>query len=703
MLLRSRLTVLASVVLALLIAGFAGTLLYRDAYFASRYNLEVSQSHRFAWEKLAGHYRDELTSAMHRFTADAQLAAAVRRGDTHRIAAYIDSLRRDMPHVRVDLVSVQRTLVYSSSMGAEEGRGLLDAGALQQLLASGKPMAGLVQTGGQRFEWLRAEVVPGTNKVAPFVVILATDVLPALDDLKRHLDAQVYLANLKGRMAHGTDAALFAQARFVSASRNETVSSLAVGDKTYLVTNLPQLNPEGRLIGMLVSLRDVTWLARQDRASNVALLLGVGAAVAVFLALMFFYLRSSFRPLSQTVTVLNALAKGDTHTQLADDIDDTGQDETAHIARGVAALREEMLTLNMLRDERRRARTQQERVIREELRNLAANLDTDARDEVLKALSGLSDAAPTAGETDGAARNELAVLAGTLSRMTGMISAQHARLLQLLREISAAAESKARLAGLQQELEIARKMQLAILPRAAPQRSELTLASAMIPAKEIGGDFYDYFMLDDTHLGVVVADVSGKGVAAAFFMAISRTLLKSTAQFLHDPQACITQLNDLLCVDNDQMMFVSAFYGVLNLKTGELVFVNAGHNPPVLLRANRSDPVYLPRSPSVVLAVMDAFDFPSQSLRLAQGDTLVLYTDGITEATNAQGELFGDARLLSTLSRVDGQADVASTIDGLLTDVRAFEKGAPQADDITCVALHYRGVAQVLPSLKALV
>jgi phosphoserine phosphatase RsbU/P len=691
MLLRSRLTVLASVVLAALIAGFAGTLLYRDAYFASRYNLEVSQSHRFAWEKLAGHYRDELTTAMRRFTADAELVAAVRRGDTERIAAHVDRLRRDMPHVRVDLVAASRTLMYSSSPGLEEGRGLLDAGALQQLLASGKPMAGLVQTGGRRFEWLRADVVPGTGKAAAFVVILATDVSPALDDLKRHLDAQVYLANLKGRMAHGTDAALFAQARFVSASRNETVASLAVGDKTYLVTNLPQLNPEGRLIGMLVSLRDVTALARQDRASNVALLLGVGAAVAAFLALMFFYLRSSFRPLSQTVMVLNALAKGDTHTQLADDIDDTGHDETAHIARGVAALREEMLTFNMLRDERRRARTQQERVIREELKNLAANLDADARDEVLKALSGLSGASPVSGEADDAARNELAVLAGTLSRMTGMISAQHARLLQLLREISAAAESKARLAGLQQELEIARKMQLAILPRTAPKRRELTLASAMIPAKEIGGDFYDYFMLDDTHLGVVVADVSGKGVAAAFFMAISRTLLKSTAQFLHDPQACITQLNDLLCVDNDQMMFVSAFYGLLNLKTGELVFVNAGHNPPVLLRANGGGPVYLPRSPSVVLAVMEAFDFPSQSLRLAPGDTLVLYTDGITEATNAQGELLGDARLLSTLSRVDARADVASTIDGLLADVRAFEGGAPQADDITCVALHYRG------------
>jgi sigma-B regulation protein RsbU (phosphoserine phosphatase) len=281
-----------------------------------------------------------------------------------------------------------------------------------------------------------------------------------------------------------------------------------------------------------------------------------------------------------------------------------------------------------------------------------------------------------------------------------MISAQQAKLLQLLREVSAAAESKAKLAGLQQELEIARKMQLAILPRTAPDRSELTITAAMIPAKEIGGDFYDYFMLDEHRLAIVVADVSGKGVAAAFFMAISRTLLKSTAKFLQDPQACITELNELLCIDNDQMMFVTLFYGILDLTSGRFQFVNAGHNPPVLIRKG-GVPEYFPRSPSMVLAVMEGASFPSQEIVIQPGDMFVFYTDGVTEATDPDGVLYGDDRLLQTLQRVDHSADVSTVTDLLMGDIRVFERGAPQADDITCVVLNYLGNCCVTDFLPA--
>jgi sigma-B regulation protein RsbU (phosphoserine phosphatase) len=337
------------------------------------------------------------------------------------------------------------------------------------------------------------------------------------------------------------------------------------------------------------------------------------------------------------------------------------------------------------------------------LRSLAANLDPQARDEVLRVLEGqrTESSSVTAGlnqddalqpgmESQENTSNELAVLASTLGRMTGMISTQQAKLLQLLREVSAAAESKAKLAGLQQELEIARKMQLAILPRTALDRRELTITAAMIPAKEIGGDFYDYFMLDENRLAIVVADVSGKGVAAAFFMAISRTLLKSTAKFLRDPQACITELNELLCIDNDQMMFVTAFYGILDLSTGRFQFVNAGHNPPVLIRHN-GKPQYFPRSPSVVLAVMEGAEFPSEELFVQPGDLLVFYTDGITEATDPEGALYGDDRLLQTLEKADASIEVTQVTDLLLRDIRLFERGSPQADDITCVVVNYQG------------
>lgn len=703
MLLRSRLTVLAAAVLAMLIAGFYATILYRDSYYESRYNAEVSQSHRFAWEKIGGQNRDELAVATQMLLANPEFAEAVNRADSIALSQFVEQVRLKIPDLRVDIFSSNRSILFSNLLDQVDRKGLLDAGALQQLLASGKPMVGLTQTGSMQFYWLRAEVVTSNGKSPAFVLALGMNVLPALKELKTNLDSNVYLANLKGRMAYGTDSELFGRARFVSASRSETVFNVRVGDKNFLTTNLPQLNPEGRLIGTLVSLRDITEFSKVDNDANVALLMAVSVFAAVFIAMMFFYLRSSLEPLSQTVMVLDALAQGDTQTQLTDDIDDSGNDETARIARGVSILREEMLTFSMLREERLRARTQQERVIRDELRSLAANLEPQARDEVLMVLEGQStEASPIAAGPyqEGAPQpgmdsqehttNELAVLATTLGRMTGMISTQQARLMQLLREVSAAAESKAKLAGLQQELEIARKMQLAILPRTALDRRELTITAAMIPAKEIGGDFYDYFMLDENRLAIVVADVSGKGVAAAFFMAISRTLLKSTAKFLQDPQACITELNELLCVDNDQMMFVTAFYGILDLSTGRFQFVNAGHNPPVLIRKN-GKPEYFPRSPSVVLAVLEGAEFPSEELFVQPGDLIVFYTDGITEATDPEGALYGEDRLLRTLEKADASIEVTQMTDLLLRDIRLFERGAPQADDITCVVVNYQG------------
>lgn len=701
MLLRSRLTVLATIVLALLIAGFAATIFYRDTYYESRYNSEVAQSHRFAWEKIGGQYRDGLVAATRKLLSNPGFEDAVRRADSISLSKYIDQARKDMPELRVDIFTTNRSIFYSTLLDQVDRKGLLDAGALQQLFSSGKPMVGLTQTGSHQFYWLRAEVIMSNDKSPPFVLALGMDVFPALNELKSNLDSNVYLANLRGRIAHGTDSDLFNQGRFVSASRSETVFNVHTDDKHYLVTNLPQLNPEGRMIGMLVSLRDITDLSKADSAANFTLLFAISIFSVVFITMMFFYLRSSLEPLSQTVMVLDALAKGDTQTQLADDIDDSGNDETARIARGVNILREEMLTFSMLRDERLRARAQQERVIRDELRTLAENIDPDAREEVLKALadqethpaslkSGELNLYQVSIESGKTATNELAVLASTLSRMTGMISTQQTKLLQLLREVSAAAESRAKLAGLQQELEIARKMQLAILPRTALDRTELTITAAMIPAKEIGGDFYDYFMLDHSRLAIVVADVSGKGVAAAFFMAISRTLLKSTAKFLPDPQECITELNELLCIDNDQMMFVTLFYGILDLSTGHFQFVNAGHNPPVLIRKNKK-PEYFPRSPSMVLAVMEGASFPSQEITVCPGDMLVFYTDGITEATDPTGALYGDNRLLQTLEELDQHADVTQVTDVLLRDIHRFESGAPQADDITCVVVNYRG------------
>jgi serine phosphatase RsbU (regulator of sigma subunit) len=205
----------------------------------------------------------------------------------------------------------------------------------------------------------------------------------------------------------------------------------------------------------------------------------------------------------------------------------------------------------------------------------------------------------------------------------------------------------------------------------------------MQPAKEIGGDFYDYFPLDEHHIAMTVADVSGKGVPAALFMAVSRTLLRAIAQFNETPAKCIARLNDLLAADNERTMFVTLFYAVIDTRDGSMVYANAGHNPPYILRADgRLEE--LGTFGGMALAILEGNDYDDQVAKLEPGDRFFMYTDGVTEAFNPQGEMFGVPGLEALLERIRAQpiADVPARV---VSDVNTFEAGGPQTDDITCL------------------
>ncbi|MCM2439406.1 SpoIIE family protein phosphatase [Agrobacterium vitis] len=243
------------------------------------------------------------------------------------------------------------------------------------------------------------------------------------------------------------------------------------------------------------------------------------------------------------------------------------------------------------------------------------------------------------------------------------------------------------LISIQQELDVARRMQQSIVPTRFPSRRDLALFARMIPAKEVGGDFYDYFWLSDTRIGVVIADVSGKGVPAALFMAVARTLLRATAPAANGPGSCLTMTNNLLAQDNDATMFVTLFYGIIDVETNELVYANGGHNPPFVLDkegAVRS----LPATKGMALGVLEDMVYEERSVRLEPGSTLLLYTDGITEAFNPSGEDFTEERLERAFS---GCVDlpVEECLETIVTAVTTFASTAPQSDDITCLAVRY--------------
>jgi sigma-B regulation protein RsbU (phosphoserine phosphatase) len=219
-----------------------------------------------------------------------------------------------------------------------------------------------------------------------------------------------------------------------------------------------------------------------------------------------------------------------------------------------------------------------------------------------------------------------------------------------------------------------------------PHRKEIDIFGVMEPAREIGGDFYDFFLIDDKKLAIVIADVSGKGIPAALFMVIAKTLLSNYVLMGKGPKEVFETVNNTLCENNDAGLFVTCFMGYLNLETGEFVSVNAGHNPPLLKRGGAYE--YYKTKRGFVLAGMENSAYTESRIVLAPNDVLYLYTDGVTEADNESKELYGEQRLLKAINKGVNMS-IEDLCAGIREDVAIFANGAKQADDITMLAIQF--------------
>ncbi|MBQ6120227.1 MAG: SpoIIE family protein phosphatase [Clostridia bacterium] len=267
-----------------------------------------------------------------------------------------------------------------------------------------------------------------------------------------------------------------------------------------------------------------------------------------------------------------------------------------------------------------------------------------------------------------------------------------ARTLQYVDQVRAVTAEKERIGA---ELNMATAIQASQLPRlfpAFPNRPEFDVYASMKPAKEVGGDFYDFFLIDDDHIGLVMADVSGKGVPAALFMMVSRVLIKSHLQNGESPAEALESVNDQLCESNETELFVTVWAAVLEISTGKGVAANAGHEHPAIRRKNGEFALQIYRhSPAV--ATMEGIPFKEHAFRLDPGDSLFVYTDGVAEATNADNELFGNDRMLDALN-ADPDASPKEVLSNVMRGIDAFVMGAQQFDDITMLCLKYNGPAQ---------
>ena len=252
------------------------------------------------------------------------------------------------------------------------------------------------------------------------------------------------------------------------------------------------------------------------------------------------------------------------------------------------------------------------------------------------------------------------------------------------------------------DLEFARRIQLASVPRrfpAFPERPEIDINGRLAPTRAVGGDFFDFYLTDQRRLVIAIGDASGKGVASAMFVGMARSALKTQSVRSDDPSLCLGDANRTIAADNESMMFMTTFYGVLDLSTGELSYANAGHTPPYLLdQHNRVRP--LPLQAGVPLGVVEEFSFAPHGYRLAPGEAIVLYTDGVTEAANTADMLYGEERLQAVLAQHAGQSSDA-VVGAVFDSVLEFSRGAPQADDIAILVVRYTGAAPLSATAPA--
>ena len=260
------------------------------------------------------------------------------------------------------------------------------------------------------------------------------------------------------------------------------------------------------------------------------------------------------------------------------------------------------------------------------------------------------------------------------------------RTLSHMTEWREALSSRDKLVALQNELNVASQIQQSILPTDFPRGTDFEIYASMEPARNVGGDFFDVLTLDAGLVGVAIADVSDKGVPAALFMMSSRTLLKGSAIGMGEPGQVLGEVNDLLHEDNDTGMFVTILYAVYNSSTGEFTYANGGHNSPLIVHPDGSSSL-LPLTGGIALGVVPDIPYQQQSINLAPGDLAFLYTDGVTEAMNAQEEEFGVERLQEVFA-TNPPRDPKEANEAVFKAVSDFAGDTPQSDDITCLAIY---------------
>ncbi len=688
MLLRTRLTLYLSIAFLLVMVSLVLVGLRREILVESRLASLAIVGQESVWDGLVAESIVALSDE-----GDILIGEMERRSpptNNEQLRRWFDATKHSHsnPDTVFQVTDPSGKLLYSS-LGTIEQEPFLNAGSLDRVIVELRPVSGLQQTGPDNFMILTAIPLQAYGKPIG-VLTLGRDAIENLRRFGHEIKATAFLLSLRGRMVEGTSTQLWERVQPQVPPRDTSFSTVSTQDRSYTVTGVPVENPDGQNVGTLVSLRDSTEELEEIDQLGTVILGFIVVFLVLVLSALYVYLRHAFRPLESAISVLRALSSGNTEVTL----EATGSGEIGRIADTVSVFRANAITVERQRRHAERNRRRQERLIRQQLSLLAATLEGGGKDDELDDMRSLLDE-PQQGTRRSATTSsmneeeQLGLLTQVLRSMSSRITDQHQRLTQMVAELQEAIVTKTKLAGLQQELEIARRLQGSILPKSLPPRDDVEITGYMQPALEVGGDFYDFFFVDEDRLGVVIADVSGKGIPAALFMAISRSLVKAGAQSLKEPGLAINRVNDVMADENEEMMFVTLFYGVLDLRSGRLDFVNAGHNLPYLRHPDGSVEA-LGKIGDIPLAVMEDFEFAQDHYRLVPGDLLLLYTDGVTEAFDASDEAYEESRLEAALAALPRNVDSETVLTAVKDSVSLFVGDAPPSDDLTMLALRWQ-------------
>lgn len=683
MLLRTRLTVVVAAAMLTLGGGLLwagqvlGLMIERRFVEATTSGLET------AWSATVASRLEPLSGVLGRLGEAPGLAAAL--GGTADIDQALPAEVLEDPRVdRVELYGRDGALLFTTD-DAIFAQGTLPRALRQRLLAAdgGGGLGGVGSDGGRGLLALAAKPLldPGGGGGVLGGALVAVQLDDAVAELGRRLGAEVLIVNRRGRALVGTAWETWNRLLEQGASRTAPLQTLRLDELTYDVVSVPIPGYAGPEAARLITIKDATATAGAQRTVETAAVAGTAGLLVVVILWLALELRRRFRPLDRTVLSLRAIAAGDTSVAVEADGRD---DEIGRLAGTVESLRRNAENLEALRHAQGRRMRRQASLIRAQMTSLADTVPAEARGEILAELAEIEAPGETLSPDEVA--EDTGLIARALQRLTTRVGAQQGELQRLVAELREALAAKTALVALGEQLKIARTLQSSMLPSRPPATEGVAVAGLMRAAEQVGGDFYDYFRLPDGKLAVAVADVSGKGVPAAIFMAITRTLLRATAALEPEPARCLARVNKALAEVNEQLLFVTMVYGVLDPATGRLAYANAGHNPPVLLPAGDAPPLLLKPLGDLCLGVLPDLVFREAELQLNPGDGLFLYTDGITEGMRVGGEEFGTDRLLEALTAGRGLS-VEAQAAAAVRAVDDFEAGAEQSDDRTCVVL----------------